>query len=67
MTNGDKIRSLTDEELARWLTKLCIEYVELFFNTNFPSANFKLPTEEQRNKMNESFLEELKKEVVDDD
>lgn len=67
MTVAEKIRSLTDEELARWLTKLCIDYVALFFKTNYQSANFNLPTEEQRNEMSEGFLESLKQEAIIDE
>lgn len=67
MTVGDKIRSLTDEELARWLVNLRIDYVEQFFKANFIPSMFKPPTKEQRKELFENLLEILRREAIIDD
>lgn len=67
MTVSEKIRSLTDEELARWLGNLCIDYVEQFFKANFIPSMLKPPTKEQRKELFENFLEILRQEAIIDD
>ena len=67
MTVAEKIRSLTDEELARWIGNLCIDYVEQFFKANFIPSMLKAPTEEQRKELFENILEALRLEAIIDD
>lgn len=67
MTVAEKIRSLTDEGLACWLTKLCIDYGILLIETNFPSIKINHPTEEQYKKMYNGYLVQFKEEAIIDD
>lgn len=64
MTNAEKIRQLTDEELACYLTRIQISSVLDFFADNF--GEIAPPREETRKELQEAILKVLQQEVVDD-
>lgn len=64
MTNAEKIRQLTDEELACYLTRIQISSVLDFFADNF--EEIAPPGEEKRKELKEAILKILQQEVVDD-
>ena len=66
MTVSDKIRSLTDEELARYLLKCQIASV-LEAVKRFTGISIDPPTKEQKEKMHQNMLNALKQEAVVDD
>lgn len=66
MTVAEKIRSLTDEELARCLLKHQIASV-LEAVKAFSGRSIDPPTKEQKEKMHQNMLNALKQEAIDDD
>ena len=66
MTNGDKIRQMSDEELSAWLTKFCVEYVKLLFEVNPHLGSFAQPKDADVESVRLSILELLQEEVQED-
>ena len=66
MTVAEKIRSLTDEQLAAYLLRYQIASV-LEAVKVFAGIDIDPPSKEQKEKMRQNILNELKQEVIDDD
>lgn len=64
MTNAEKIRQMTDEQLACYLTRIQISSVLDFLAENI--GKIEPPSEETRKKLKEAVLKKLQQEVVDD-
>ena len=64
MTNADKIRQMTDEELACYLTRIQIRSVLNFFADNF--GEIEPPVEETRKELKKAMLKILQQEAPDD-
>lgn len=67
MTYAERIRQLTDEELACYLIKVQINGVLEFFSCNFGSfGQIAPPGEETQKEMEETMLKLLQQEAPDD-
>lgn len=64
MTNAEKIRQMTDEQLACYLTRIQISSVLDFLAENI--GKIESPSEETRKKLKEAVLKILQQEAADD-
>ncbi len=66
MTNAERIRHMTDEELARLLVKVYINSVLDFFEENPILGKIEPPGEEEQKEMNSTYLKLLQEKATND-
>ena len=66
MKVGDNIRQMNDEELARFLSNLCIDNIMMFCEENLISGKINPPNNEERGQLKDSILEFLRKDPQND-
>jgi len=66
MTNGDKIRQMSDEQLSTWLTRLCVNYAMQTIRENNLIKYVNPPSDAELQNVKQVLYDLLRDEVQED-